>query len=240
MMSNVARGVVLHLQAQPWRAEELAEAIAEHPRLHAFINIHPAEPDACGSLRNGIEKFGFIGLKLHPRLQRFDLNAPETYRLVAAAGELNVPVLIDAFPDGDWLMMGFDPLAFARLVAANPQTRIILAHFGGHHCLDFMMLAKRLPNVWLDLSYSLLYYAGSPVVGNLLYCCRSMNYTRIFYGSDYPDRPVRAALEMSLKIFSDHGVSGEHLDALMWRNAAEFYGWMDSIEDARRPTTLHA
>jgi predicted TIM-barrel fold metal-dependent hydrolase len=233
--NNVAHGIVLHLQTQPWRAEDFAEALAEHPRLHAFVNIHPAEQDACGRLRNGIEKFRFIGLKLHPRLQRFDLDDPAAHRLVAAAGELDVPVLIDAFPDGDWLMMGFDPLAFARLAAANPNTRIIIAHFGGHHCLDFMMLAKRLPNVSLDLSYSLLYYAGSPVVENLLYCCRSMNYRRIFYGSDYPDRPVRLALDMSLKTLVDHGVAGAHLDALMWRNAAEFYGWGGLIADHARP-----
>ena len=223
--NNVAHAAVLHLQAQPWSAEDLAEALADHPRLHGFINVHPGHSAACSQLQNGIQKLGFVGLKLHPRLQGFNLDDSNTYRLVAAAAELDVPVLIDAFPDGDWLMRGFDPLAFARLAKANPTARIIIAHFGGHHCLDFMMMAKRLPNVWFDLSYSLLYYAGSPVVDNILYCCRSMKYRRIFYGSDYPDRPVRSTLNMSLRVFADHSISGEQLDALMWRNAAEFFGW---------------
>ena len=223
--SSVSHGLVLHLQTQPWRAEELAEALADHRRLHGFINIHPAEHDACAQLQNGVDKLGFVGLKLHPRLQRFDLDDPATHRLIAATAELDVPVLIDAFPDGDWLMQGYEPLAFARLAKANPKARIVIAHFGGHHCLDLMMLAKRLPNVWFDLSYSLLYYAGSPVVGNLLYCCRSMQYRRIFYGSDYPDRSIRSTLDLSLRTFAEHGVVGEPLDALMWRNAEEFFGW---------------
>jgi predicted TIM-barrel fold metal-dependent hydrolase len=123
--------------------------------------------------------------------------------------------------------MGFNPLAFASLAEACPQTRIIVAHFGGHHCLDFMMLAKRLPNIWFDLSYSLLYYTGSSVVGNLMYCCRSMKFQRIMYGSDYPDRPIGISLQRSLEIFSEVGLSGEDVDALAWKNAVECFGWTD-------------
>jgi hypothetical protein len=40
---------------------------------------------------------------------------------------------------------------------------------------------------------------------------------------------------MSLKTLVDHGVAGAHLDALMWRNAAEFYGWGGLIADHARP-----
>jgi predicted TIM-barrel fold metal-dependent hydrolase len=227
--SNVERAIVLHLLAQPWSAEEFAEAVSATKRLFGFINIDPSASDARQSLRDGVEKLGFIGLKLHPRLQKFDLDDPAVHRLVGYAGEMGVPVLIDAFPDGDWLMMGFDALAFARLARACPGTRIIIAHFGGHHCLDFMMLAKRLPNLWFDLSYSLLYYEGSAVTANLLYCCRSMKYQRIFYGSDYPDRDIATTIQRSLGIFEAHGVGGAELDRLMTGNALEFFGWTKSI-----------
>jgi predicted TIM-barrel fold metal-dependent hydrolase len=226
--SNVERAIVLHLLAQPWSVEEFAEAISSTTRLSGFINIDPFKNDAQHQLREGVEKLGFIGLKLHPRLQKFDLDDPAAHRLVGYAGEMGIPVLVDAFPDGDWLMMGFDPLAFARLAKDCPQTRIIIGHFGGHHCLDFMMLSKRLPNVWFDLSYSLLYYEGSAVTANLLYCCRSMKYQRIFYGSDYPDRDISTTVRRSLGIFEAHGVVGAELDRLMTGNAMEFFGWPTS------------
>lgn len=228
-VSNVQRAVVLHLLAQPWSAEEFSEAISNSKRLLAFINIDPFSTDADKQLRTGIEKLGFIGLKLHPRLQRFDLDDPVVHRLVGFAGEIGVPVLIDAFPDGDWLMMGFDPLAFARVARNCPQTRIIVGHFGGHHCLDFMMLAKRLPNVWFDLSYSLLYYEGAAVVQNLLYCCRSMKFQRVFYGSDYPDRDIATTVRRSLDLLLAHGIAGAELDRLMSKNAKEFFGWTTII-----------
>ena len=245
--SDIARGIVLHLQSQPWGAEEFSEALASQPRLRGFVNLHPAQDDAAIALRRGVEQLGFIGLKLHPRLQRFALDDLATHRLVAQAGEIGIPVLIDAFPDGDWLMQGFDCLAFARLAKACPDTRIIIAHFGGHHCIDFMMLAKRLPNVWFDLSYSLLYYADSPVVDNLLYCCRSMKYERIFYGSDYPDRPVKLSLTMSLDTFAAQKLDAEQSNKLLSGNAIEFFGWGDlSAKDAahadqagRKPDRRH-
>jgi predicted TIM-barrel fold metal-dependent hydrolase len=224
---GVARAVVLHLQAQPWSAEEFASAITAYRRLRAFININPTESDAGQQLRRGIEQLKFVGLKLHPRLQRFDVNGEECRRLVSLAGEMGIPVLIDAFPDGDWLMAGFDPVLFGRLANECARTRIIIGHFGGHHCIDFMMLAKRIPNIWFDLSYSLLYYRGSSVTTNLLYCCRSMNFHRILFGSDYPDRSLKDTLQLSMDVFTAHGLEKPQLDALLWRNAVEFFGWND-------------
>lgn len=230
--ADISHAVVLHLLKQPWKpslvwsADEFAEALSPFPRLRGFINIDPTVADASSQLRDGKERLGFIGLKLHPRLQQFDMLDPMVIRLVALAGEMQLPVLIDAFPDGDWLLNGFSPLAFADVARKCPGTRIIIAHLGGHHCIDFMMLAKRIPNIWFDLSYSLLYYAGSSVVADLMYCCKSLHFNRVFYGSDYPDRPVDVTLDASLKVFADHGVMGESLDALLWRNAAEFFGWL--------------
>ena len=96
--SDVERGIVLHLEAQSWSAEEFSEAISPHSNLRGFINIHPNKSNANLLLRDGIEKLGFIGLKLHPRLQEFGVDDEETVHLVQAAGEMNIPVLIDAFP----------------------------------------------------------------------------------------------------------------------------------------------
>lgn len=225
--SGIERAVVLHLVSQPWSLEEFAEAIARFPRLVGFANVDPTRTDAATELRRAAEQLGYIGLKLHPRLQRFSLEDPAVGKLIGAAGELGLPVLIDAFPDGDWLMMGFDPLAFARIAKACPQTNIIVAHFGGHRCIDFMMLAKRIPNLWFDLSFSLLYYAGSDVVTNLIYCCRSMKFERIFFGTDYPDRPVKVSLKMSLETLSRFGIGEEHMTKLMSRNAVEFFDWAE-------------
>ena len=90
-----------------------------------------------------------------------------------------------------------------------------------------MMLAKRLPNVYMDISYSLLYYRGSSVVDNLLYAMRSMRFDRIFYGSDYPDRSIKDSLDLSLKILLEKGLTNEELDKILSVNAINFFKWTD-------------
>ena len=224
--AGIRRVLVLHLETQPWPAEEVAAAIAPHSTIRAFINVHPGRPNAALVLRHGIEKLGFIGLKLHPRLQQFGVDDEATVRLVQAAGEMGVPVLVDAFPDGTHLMQGFAPMRFAALARQCPGTRIIWAHMGGHHVLDFMMLAKRLPNVYFDCSYSLLYYRGSAVPMDMIYAMRSMQFDRVFYGSDYPDRPLADSLRLSLDLLKSE-LDDRELDKLMFSNARQFFGWDD-------------
>lgn len=223
--AGVAKGIVLQLEFQPWPAEEVADAIRAHPRLRGFVNVHPNGAEPQHRLRDGIERLGYIGLKLHPRLQEFEVDDARTVRLVRAAGEMNVPVLIDAFPDGTHLMQGFSPLKYAKLAQQCPDTRIIWAHMGGHHVIDFMMLAKRLPNVHFDVSESLLYYQTSSVPIDMVYAMRSMKFDRIFYGSDYPDRPIGAALELSLQFLRGQGLSEAQLAKIMAGNAQKFFGW---------------
>ncbi len=228
--AGVARAVALHLEFQPWSAEEFAEAVATTERIKAFVNLHPDRPDAVSQLRYAIEKLGYIGLKLHPRLQDFAVDSPSTVRLVQAAGDMGVPVLIDAFPDGVHLMQGFHPVRYAILAKQCPQTRIIWAHMGGHYVLDFMMLAKRLPNVFFDISYSFLYYRKSSIPADMVYAMHSMRFERIFYGSDYPDRPIGLSLQQSMDSLVTQGLSNEQLAKIMGSNVCEFFGWADLID----------
>ena len=221
--AGIAKAIVLHLETQPWTIAEFAEAIAGYPRLSGLINVHPNDADAEKKLTQGIIELGFIGLKLHPRLQEFETDDIRTIALVREAGKLNVPVLIDAFPDGTHLMQGFSPLKYAKLAKECPGTKIIWAHMGGHYVLDCMMLAKRLPNVYMDMSYSLLYYQNSSVTDDMVYAMRSMQFDRIFYGSDYPDRPIGVTLNSSIKILREKGVSEEDLNKLLSTNAIQFF-----------------
>jgi predicted TIM-barrel fold metal-dependent hydrolase len=225
--AGIARGVVLHLDVQPWGIEEFSDAISKTSRIKAFVNLHPDQPNVNKSLRHAVEKLGYIGLKLHPRLQEFTVDDPATVRLAQAAGDAGIPVLIDAFPDGTHLMQGFEPKKYAMLAKQCPETRFIWAHMGGHYVLDFMMLAKRLPNVFFDISYSLLYYQKSSIPINMVYAMHSMKFDRIFYGSDYPDRPIGSSLHQSLEFLVEQALTESQLYKIMGGNACDFFKWKD-------------
>jgi predicted TIM-barrel fold metal-dependent hydrolase len=223
VQSNIELGIVLHLEDQPWSISEVSEAILKYPRIKAFVNVHPNSADAKEVLRGGIEELGYIGLKLHPRLQKFKVNDINTIELVKYAGELNVPVLIDAFPDGTHLLQGFSSLMYAELAQKCPSTKIIIAHMGGHHVLDFMMLAKRIPNIYFDFSYSLLYYRSSSISQNIVYSIKSMKSERIFYGSDYPDRSIHESVTQSIEYLKTMNLPDEDLLKVMGLNAQNFF-----------------
>ena len=216
---GVGHAVVLHLLWQPWSVEEVAGALAQHSSLTGFVNVDPRSANSLVDLQRGFE-LGFCGLKLHPRKHHFFPNDESCISLVRRAGELGMPVLIDCFPDGDWLIAGLSILQYASLARKAPGTKLVVAHAAGHHCLDLLMIAKRIPNLWFDVSYSLLYYA-SPVLEALLYCMESIRYERVTFGTDYPDRSLKTSIEKSLALLDRFGVKGEAREKVLWKNAYE-------------------
>lgn len=215
--AGIEKAVILHLLPQPWSAESLIAAINKDRRLRAFVNVNPKAPTAIDDFDKAL-KLGFIGLKLHPRIHGFSPDDPDCVVLVRKAGDAGVPVLIDAFPDGDWLMAGLSALRYGALAKAAPETKVIVAHSAGHQCLDLLMLMKRMPNLWLDISFSLLYYRG-PVVENLLYMLQSLRCERCLFGTDYPDRPLPESVSGMLDILESSPLSEEQLEKLLWKNA---------------------
>ena len=207
---RVAAGInnclVLHLLNQGWTVGEFIAALEPFSNLYGLINLLPSDPECKKILKESIASRNIIGLKLHPRVQKFSLLDQNVTDLVEYAGDINCPVLIDAFPDGTILEQGFSPLAYAKLARRCPNTNIVIAHMGGHYVLDFMMLAKRIPNIYFDLSYSFLYYRGSSIPQNMAYAMRSLRYERVMYGSDYPDRSLKETLQETLKLFEVFGI----------------------------------
>lgn len=223
--ADFEKAIVLHLEIQNWSVEAMSKVITDFDRIEAFVNVHPTNPKAAEILTKAIREQFFCGLKLHPRLQKFQPDEPEVIELCRHAGTLNIPVLLDAFPDGTGLMQGFSPLAYAALAKACPNTRFIWAHMGGHHVIDFMMLAKRLENVHFDCSYSLLYFRGSSIPQNMVYAMRSMRFERVFYGSDFPDRTIKESLNASIEVLDEFGVNDTQKERLLYGNFKEFMSW---------------
>lgn len=222
--ASINNVVVLHLQTQPWKAEEFKDLIPKYPNMAFFVNVTPHDAEFTGLLEKSINEFGFKGLKLHPRLNEFSVSDPRLVELCNKAGDLDIPVLIDAFPDGTFLMNGFNPTDYSDLALNCPSTKFIWAHCGGQHCIDFMMMCKRLKNVFMDISYSYLYFRGSSVTNDFNYLMKSMRFNKIFYGSDYPDRALRQSLDLSLEQMELGGFKTSEVDKIMSGNFIECIG----------------
>ena len=188
-----------------------------------FPSVNPASSSSCAELER-LRASGAWGLKLHPRLHEYRLDSKECVTLLGIADKLKMPVMVDCFPDGRSISLGNTPEIFAFLAEKLPDLRIAIGHSGGHRILDALMVAKYFKNIYLDLSYTLLYYRNSSVIEDIAYAIENMKAERIFWGSDYPDRGYEETVNLSMKEFEKMGLSGRLLKPVLTSNAGFFLG----------------
>lgn len=155
---------------------------AHSDRLAACAAVHPED---LTELRHAKER-GFVGVgELSPHSQGFAADDARVSELLRAAGELGLPVNLHVTDPASKRFDGWvhTPLAdFTRWAAAFPQTKFVLAHWGGG--LAFDATSRVLTNVWFDTAASPLLYDASAWARALA----AVGAERLLFGSDYPLR----------------------------------------------------
>jgi predicted TIM-barrel fold metal-dependent hydrolase len=162
-----------------------AGCIHAHPdRLAAFATVHPAAGAAALDEIVWAKENGFRGLgELSPHSQHVALSDPVWREVLARAGQLNLPVNLHVTDPVGRKYPGRveTPLDdFVHLAREFPQTKFILAHWGGG--LAFDPENRALGNVWYDTAASPLMYG--PDVWRR--AATAVGVARILFGSDYP------------------------------------------------------
>jgi predicted TIM-barrel fold metal-dependent hydrolase len=164
------------------------------------------------------------GVKLHPRIHGFSLENRAVHNFLKEWSSAHKPVIVDCFPDGAALLDGNLPVRIASLAQQFADIRFVMAHAGGHHVLDAMMLVKHVPNLAIDLSFSLLYYRGTPVHDLIGYALRNLKGKRSFWGTDYPDRPYSETVRGSREAVEAFGLGKEVERRFYSDSFKEFWG----------------
>jgi uncharacterized protein len=163
------------------------------------------------------------GLKVHPRLQGIRPSDPIVHEVAAWAQARKLPVLFDAFPHGPSLAdPTIHPAAYDALARRLPGCTIILAHAGGCRAVDAFMVAKANPQILLDSSLSLTYFAEASVAEDIAFTIRHLWPGRTLYGSDFPEVGLGAYLDHTRHVLSR--LSDDRAQAFYGRTAAVIYG----------------
>ena len=211
----------------PELAFENSAVLESAQRYDKFFRVFPGinpKRKKDHRLLNDYKKAGAKGVKLHPRLHNYSVECGECIDLLRQAGELKLPVLIDCWPDGKNIALGNLPESFAKIAENVIDTRIAIGHAGGHHILDAMMVSKYYGNIFLDLSFTLLYYRNSQLNKDVEYILNSMKFEKVFWGTDYPDRPYKDTMRLSLQEFDNMSIPKEKRLLLLSANALSFLG----------------
>jgi predicted TIM-barrel fold metal-dependent hydrolase len=162
-------------------------------RLVPGASINPsafASPRHAGqAARDILMDQEFAVLKLHPRLNGYD---PLDYRSLAvlegvAALDRPVPIWLDTLFRSPRCALRKPPLdAIHDLLRRFPGLTFVLLHAGGAQLLQLAELVGGFPNLILDISLTLLYYAGTSLDADLAWVTAHRD-ARTIVGSDFPE-----------------------------------------------------
>jgi predicted TIM-barrel fold metal-dependent hydrolase len=161
-------------------------------RLIAGMSLDPTAAslaETADRARAELRDTGARVLKLHPRLNRYDILDARVMALLEEMASWNAPPLIwiDSllFPKG--VTMQRSPVDSVRQIAERlPSLKFVLLHGGGANALAFYEAVASLENVTLDLSYSLTRYAGTSLATDHRFLVERFD-RRTVWGSDFPE-----------------------------------------------------
>ncbi|MBQ8618303.1 MAG: amidohydrolase family protein [Clostridia bacterium] len=205
MRSMAAAGidysVVLPVATNPVKAASMNDvSLAKTGRdgLIYFGAIHPDTPDAKTELRR-IAQAGLKGVKIHPVYQDVDIDDPRFLRILEAAGELGLAVIMHAGEDvGFPGVVRCSPEMTAKALGQVGPVKLICAHMGGWRNWERVADCLTNTSAMIDTAFSLGdltpleegYYAPEQIrmLGEADFCSlvRTFGSERVLFGSDSP------------------------------------------------------
>jgi predicted TIM-barrel fold metal-dependent hydrolase len=158
-------------------------------RLVPVAGVDPAIASHAHGVAAEVEalaRAGFAGVKLHPRLGGYDPTDDRCLEMIRAAAREGMVVFFDTL---------FRQKAHATAHAADVVDRIahecaaatiILLHGGGAALLDVAEVVRVHAALVLDLSFTVLHYAGSSVDADVRWVMERLDQ-RVVVGSDMPE-----------------------------------------------------
>lgn len=179
---------------------EINDAVAEFAQAHAgrvigFLSVHPDAPDALQEIDRGVHELGLRGIKLGLNYQQAELLGQNAYAIYAKAEKMGLPILFH---------MGTSPVQFApleqayplsvdRIAIAFPKLRIIMAHMGHPWQIDTIVVIRKHPNVYADISA--LFYREWSMYNCLRLATEWGVMHKLLFGSDYPIASPQETIE---------------------------------------------
>lgn len=213
--AGVTRSIVFPLN-DPDAAEDFSgpndilwEAYEQFPEhFIPFFRLNPHN-DYDPEFRRCVER-GFVGLKLHPTSQRFDLDDPRAVRLFKRAAEADLPVIIHA---GFGMRRIVEPLL--PTLESTPNLRLLLGHAAFVEVLEAVRAFAPYPNVLFETSV-----ARAAEVYTLL---TNLDPSRVVFGSDIPYGDLPSTLYAVVASAKEAGISDADLRKILSSNMRRWF-----------------
>jgi len=165
--------------------EYIAESVQAYPdRLIGFAGIDPTQGSAAvKEIEAVISGLGMKGIALDPHHIKVYPDDRLLYPLYYKCVDLDVPVIFTMGPlVGRW----GSPAAVDRLAEDIPSLKIVCSHGNWPQVTEYIALAYRHENVYLEASIYLYLPGGEPIFD----AANTILQDKILYASAFPFRPL--------------------------------------------------
>jgi predicted TIM-barrel fold metal-dependent hydrolase len=173
---------------------------SQHGKAIGFLSVHPDDPDALAEIDRGVRELGMRGIKLGLNYQRAELLGSNAFQIYRRAQEYKLPILFH---------MGTSPIRFApleeayplhmdRIAIAFPDLKIIMAHIGHPWQTDTIVVIRKHPNVYADISAQ--FFRPWSMYNALRLATEWGVLHKLLFGSDYPIATPQETIEGTLKV----------------------------------------
>jgi predicted TIM-barrel fold metal-dependent hydrolase len=195
----------------------------KHRALVPVAGFNPAHTDSLASEMQRLRALGYEAIKIHPRFTGMELTGPKLGQTLAAAAEHDLRVFLCTYQHGTIERYPCEDPFFSlvRALKAAPRAKVVLVHGGDVQLLRYAELVRFNPNLLLDLSLTIMKYAGSSLDADLAFLFRTFDQ-RLCVGSDHPEYG-HGELRARFESFAA-GVTRDKAENVAYRNITAFLG----------------
>ncbi len=209
--AGIYRTVILPVSVNPVHTESinnftLREA-AEHKEFIPFATMH-AENEDMEELTSHFFEQGFFGVKLHPDMQKFNVDDERLFPMYDLMGDKLLLMVHAGDPRYDYS----HPRRIKRILHEFPHLRVIAAHFGGWSMQETAFpILKDEERCYTDTSSALSHMTPEVAMKYI----NGYGVERVMFGSDYPiEDPVE-----NVELINRLPLNSDDFEKITHRNA---------------------
>ena len=215
--AGIEKSILCSIATKPSQFEDILawSKSIRSSRIEPLPSIHPADPDPKEKIKI-IAQEGFLGIKLHPFYQDFEIGDPLLYPIWESLVTENLMVVFHAGHDIAFAPhRRASPTAIYTISQAFPTLLIVATHLGGYYMWDEVETTLAGSNVYIETSFTFPYLSPEKVKKIIA----KHHPKKILFGSDSPwadpgeDLLLLNSLNLSPTLLQD--IQGENASTLL-------------------------
>jgi len=223
---SIQKGLVIILDTNFLKnnglTEYLKNANKKFSNLSFCLMLDFRKPDFKNFLHLA-KNLGIKAIKIHPRLQKITQN---DFRRVGnfakEAEKLGFFIVIDCTfsKKGSYKYNGIKLASYLDNLISCP---IIMAHSGGALILDALNVGMNSNNLYLETSFSLMYWRETNVEQDIAFSFKRLGSNRCLYGSDVPFVKIEDSIKITNDFFKKYNFSKKDINNIMYNTANRIF-----------------